>query len=86
MRQLYLSYLSDAVKQGRGGLVKSSKNKLSVRLPQDLLDALERERLRMGRAAGVQVNTSAVVRAILEKEFARKKKTRATSNEVGVSP
>lgn len=40
----------------------------------------------MGRAAGVQVNTSAVVRAILEKEFARKKKTRATSNEVGVSP
>jgi len=38
---------------------------LAIRLPADLRKSVERERQRMSRAAGAEVKTSAVVRAMI---------------------
>ena len=46
-----------------------------ARIPCGLKKALERERKRMSKAAGAEVKTSAVIRAILEE--ALRKKSRA---------
>lgn len=43
-----------------------------ARISGALRVAVERERKRMSRAAGAEVNTSAVVRAILEEKLLRK--------------
>jgi hypothetical protein len=51
---------------------------LNVRVPKELRSALERERKRMSKAAGAEVKTSAVIRAILEQ--ALRGKRRATSD------
>ena len=56
--------------------VKHDK-KVDVRLPSELHDALEAERLRMSRIAGVEVKTSAVIRAILKKKLLPKRSARA---------
>ena len=46
---------------------------LSLRLPSDLLDDLEKERRRVSRVVGVDVKTSAVVRSILERDLRRRR-------------
>jgi hypothetical protein len=51
---------------------------LNVRVPKELRSALERERKRMSKAAGAEVKTSAVIRAILEQ--ALRGKRRATND------
>jgi hypothetical protein len=46
---------------------------IGVRLPGELLDALERERQRASRVAGVEVKMSAVVRALLTRSLRRRR-------------
>lgn len=45
-----------------------------ARIPGALRKALERERVRRSRAGGAEVQTSSVIRAILEETLLRKKK------------
>jgi hypothetical protein len=42
---------------------------IGIRVPGELRGALERERQRMSKAAGAEVKTSAVIRAILERSL-----------------
>jgi len=51
---------------------------LGVRVPGELRDALERERQRLSRAAGVEVKTSSVIRAILTEKLSRRRARRST--------
>jgi hypothetical protein len=51
--------------------------KVSIRIPSKLRDALEDERKRMSRKIGAEVKTSAVVRAILERSLRRARATKA---------
>lgn len=46
---------------------------IGVRVPGELRDALERERQRMSKAAGAEVKTSAVIRAILLEKLNRRR-------------
>ena len=46
---------------------------VGVRMPRKLKSALERERRRMSRAAGAEVKTSAVIRALLEQALSKSK-------------
>ena len=66
-----LSVSSDA------DMVGSVKNddKVDVRLPSELRVALEQERKRMSKAAGAEVKTSAVIRALLEQALRGKRRT-----------
>lgn len=48
-----------------------------ARVPGDLRDALERERQRMSKAAGAEVQTSAVIRAILVERLGRRRARRS---------
>jgi hypothetical protein len=50
---------------------------LGIRMSEQLLKALEDERQRVSRKAGAEVNTSAVVRAILERALNIKPPKRA---------
>lgn len=50
---------------------------LGIRMSEQLLKALEEERQRVSRKAGAEVNTSAVVRAILERALNVKPPKRA---------
>ena len=50
---------------------------VGVRLPRQLRGAIERERLRMSRAAGAEVKLSAVIRAALEKQFQQRRRRAA---------
>ncbi len=54
------------------------QNDVSVgfRMPRKLKGALERERRRMSRAAGAEVKTSAVIRALLEQALSKLKLSR----------
>ncbi len=52
---------------------------VGVRMPRKLKGALERERRRMSRAAGAEVKTSAVIRALLEQALAKPKPSRASA-------
>jgi hypothetical protein len=45
-----------------------------ARVPRALRSALEQERKRMSKAAGAEVKTSAVIRAILERELLQKRR------------
>ena len=47
---------------------------LSLRLPSDLLDYIERERRLASRAAGVDIKTSAMVRSIFERDMKRRRR------------
>ena len=58
---------------------------LTVRMPGELRGELERERQRMSRAAGAEVKTSSVVRAILERELQPKKKGKSSKARGGRS-
>lgn len=51
---------------------------VGVRMPRKLRSALERERKRMSRAAGAEVKTSAVIRALLEQALSKSKPSRAS--------
>lgn len=53
------------------------EGKLGLRLPLPLLDALEQERKRRSRAAGAEVKTSAVVRAVLERALTPRRSRKA---------
>lgn len=46
---------------------------VGVRIPDHLRSAIERERQRMSRVAGAEVKTSAVIRAILEQKFNKRR-------------
>lgn len=46
---------------------------IGIRVPSDLRGALEQERKRMSKAAGAEVKTSAVIRAILEQALRGKR-------------
>ena len=46
---------------------------VGIRVPTKLKRALERERKRMSRAAGAEVNTSAAIRALLEQALSKPK-------------
>lgn len=59
VQQVYMRYVS-AVK---------NDEIIGVRMPRELRSALERERQRMSKVAGAEVKTSAVIRAILEREL-----------------
>jgi len=50
-------------------------SKIEVRVPDALTDEIERERKRMSRAAGAELNTSAVIRALLERGLKATKRT-----------
>lgn len=50
---------------------------ISVRIPAEIKDALERKRRQMVRSVGAEVKTSAVIRAILVKDLRKKRKSRA---------
>jgi hypothetical protein len=52
---------------------KNNDETIYVRIPAALRKAIERERKRIGRAAGADVTTSAVIRAILERELGGRK-------------
>ena len=47
---------------------------LNIRVPGELRGALERERKRMSKAAGAEVKTSAVIRAILTQALRTKRR------------
>lgn len=49
-----------------------------ARVPRELRSALERERKRMSKAAGAEVKTSAVIRAILERDLLSKRRRSAS--------
>lgn len=55
------------------------ETKVDVRLPRELRNALERERLRMCKEHGTEVKTSFVVRSLLER--ALRPKRRVASSE-----
>ena len=46
---------------------------IAVRLPADLRTALEKERQRVSKKAGAEVQTSSVIRAILERALLPKR-------------
>jgi len=48
--------------------------KVDLRLPPELRNAVELERQRMSKRAGKELKTSAVVRAILEKRLLQKRR------------
>jgi hypothetical protein len=50
---------------------------IGIRVPSKLKRKLERERKRMSRAAGVHVNTSAAIRALLERALTKPKTSEA---------
>ncbi len=52
---------------------------IGIRVSQKLKRALERERRRRSRAAGAQVGTSAVIRALLEQALSKPKPSRASA-------
>jgi hypothetical protein len=60
----------------RGVTVKNEKI-ISLRLPGDLLNELERERLRVSHAAGVDVNTSEIARSILRRALKTRSRRRS---------
>ena len=51
---------------------------IGLRIPNSMKNALERERKRMSKAAGAEVKTSAVIRAILEQKLDIKRKPKAS--------
>jgi hypothetical protein len=53
-----------------------------ARVPGELRDALERERRRMSKVAGAEVQTSAVIRAILEAKLSRRRSSRRVTPAV----
>lgn len=53
------------------------RNLLSVRLSSDLLKEIEQERVRASRVAGADINLSAMVRGMLERDLQRRKKPAA---------
>lgn len=59
--------------------VKQDETRISVRIPNDLKDALERERQRMNRKAGVELNLSVVIRALVKEAMQRRSKRRAAA-------
>jgi len=61
------------------------EGKLGLRLPLPLLDALEQERKRRSKAAGAEVKTSAVVRAVLERALTPRRSRKATRSPVSVA-
>ena len=50
---------------------------IGIRVPRKLRSALEQERKRMSKAAGAEVKTSAVIRAILEEKLRPKRRSEA---------
>jgi hypothetical protein len=50
-----------------------------ARIPSSLRAELERERKRMSKTKGVEVNTSAAIRAILERDFRSRRRTTASA-------
>jgi hypothetical protein len=50
------------------------ETKVDVRLPRELRNALERERLRMSKEHGTEVKTSFVIRSILELHLRSKRR------------
>jgi hypothetical protein len=65
--------LSDNFDSGTVGFVKHTE-KVDLRLPPELRNAVELERQRMSKRAGKEVKTSAVVRTILEKRLLQKRR------------
>lgn len=45
----------------------NNDERIAIRLPKRLAEALERERRRVAKVAGAEVKKSAIVRAILER-------------------
>jgi hypothetical protein len=65
--------LSDNFYSGTFGFVKHTE-KVDLRLPPELRNAVELERQRMSERVGREVKTSAVIRAILEKRLLQKRR------------
>lgn len=50
---------------------------VSIRLPRQLLESIERDRQRVSKKMGGEVNTSFMIRVALEEKYGAKKKARA---------
>jgi len=68
--------LSDKSDSDIVGFVKHTE-KVDLRLPPELRNAVELERKRMSKRAGAEVKTSAVIRAILAEKLMSKRSARA---------
>lgn len=65
------------IRRGRKIQCLLMEDMISVRVPKELRSALERERLRMTKAAGAEVKASAVIRSILEQRLLARPKRAA---------